>query len=99
MKDFSHTQHAERPDSSFSRRAFLRGSGAAAAATALASSSGALEAAEEQKTKIASGQGTSKIKLIVNGTSREVEVETRATLLDVLRYQLDLTGAKPVSID
>jgi xanthine dehydrogenase YagT iron-sulfur-binding subunit len=94
MKDFP---HAERPDSAFSRRAFLRGSGAAAAATALVS--GTTEAAEDSKPKVASGQGTSKIKLIVNGKSREVEVETRATLLDVLRYQLDLTGAKPVSID
>ncbi|HWB10097.1 MAG TPA: (2Fe-2S)-binding protein [Pirellulales bacterium] len=97
MKDFPHAEQAERPDSAFSRRAFLRGSGAAAAATALAT--GPVEAAEEKQPKIASGQGTSKIKLIVNGKSQEVEVETRATLLDVLRYQLDLTGAKPVSID
>jgi xanthine dehydrogenase YagT iron-sulfur-binding subunit len=99
MKDFPHAQQAEGPDSSFSRRAFLRGSGAAAAASALAAGPGAVGAAEEQKTKIAGGQGKSKIKLVVNGQSREVEVETRTTLLDVLRYQLDLTGAKPVSID
>ena len=90
--------HAERPDSSFSRRAFLRGSGAAAAATALATGPGTIEAADE-KTKVTSGEGTTKIKLTVNGKQREVEVETRTTLLDVLRYQLDLTGAKPVSID
>lgn len=96
MKD--HTQ-AERPDSSFSRRAFLRGSGAAAAATALATGAGAVEAADQAKTKIVSGEGSSKIKLTVNGKSHEVDVETRSTLLDVLRYQLDLTGAKPVSID
>jgi xanthine dehydrogenase YagT iron-sulfur-binding subunit len=95
MKDH---MHAERPDSSFSRRAFLRGSGAAAAATALATGPGAIEAADE-KTKVTSGEGTTKIKLTVNGKQREVEVETRTTLLDVLRYQLDLTGAKPVSID
>lgn len=96
MKDYT---HAEQPDSSFSRRAFLRGSGAAAAATALATGAGAVEAADEAKTKIASGEGASKITLTVNGESHEVEVETRSTLLDVLRYQLDLTGAKPVSID
>jgi xanthine dehydrogenase YagT iron-sulfur-binding subunit len=95
MKD---SQHAERPDSSFSRRAFLRGSGAAAAATALATGPGSVAEAQE-KTKVVSGQGTSKIKLTVNSKSRDVEVETRTTLLDVLRYQLDLTGAKPVSID
>ena len=90
--------HVERPDSGFSRRAFLRGSGAAAAATALATGSGVAEAADE-KTKVTGGQGTSKIKLNVNGKSHDVEVETRSTLLDALRYQLDLTGAKPVSID
>jgi xanthine dehydrogenase YagT iron-sulfur-binding subunit len=28
-----------------------------------------------------------------------LEVDTRDTLLDVLRYQLELTGAKPVSLD
>lgn len=96
MKDYT---QAERPDSSFSRRAFLRGSGAAAAATALATGAGAIEAADEAKTKLASGNGTSKIKLTVNGKTHEVEVETRSTLLDALRYQLDLTGAKPVSVD
>lgn len=96
MKD---SLHAERPDSSFSRRAFLRGSGAAAAATALATGAGAVQAADEPKNKVASGEGTHKIKLTINGKSHQVEVETRTTLLDVLRYQLDLTGAKPVSID
>jgi xanthine dehydrogenase YagT iron-sulfur-binding subunit len=35
----------------------------------------------------------------VNGASHEVKVEPRTTVLDVLRYQLDLTGAKPVSMD
>jgi xanthine dehydrogenase YagT iron-sulfur-binding subunit len=32
--------------------------------------------------------------LNVNGSPREVDVDTRATLLDVLREQLDLTGSK-----
>jgi aerobic-type carbon monoxide dehydrogenase small subunit (CoxS/CutS family) len=35
------------------------------------------------------------IRLDVNGSSHELEVEPRATLLAVLREQLDLTGAKP----
>lgn len=96
MKDYTQD---ERLDSSFSRRAFLRGSGAAAAATAIATGTGVVEGADEAKTRIVSGAGTSRIKLAVNGKSHEVEVETRTTLLDVLRYQLDLTGAKPVSID
>ena len=34
------------------------------------------------------------ITLTINGEARELSVDTRATLLDVLREQLDLTGAK-----
>ena len=34
------------------------------------------------------------IRLIVNGTSREVEIPTYRTLLDCLRYDLGLTGSK-----
>ena len=34
------------------------------------------------------------IHLTVNGTDYDLEVQTRATLLDVLRDKLDLTGAK-----
>lgn len=34
------------------------------------------------------------VRLSLNGTEREVDVETRATLLDTLRDDLGLTGAK-----
>jgi aerobic-type carbon monoxide dehydrogenase small subunit (CoxS/CutS family) len=37
---------------------------------------------------------SSNIELIVNGESHQLTVEHRHTLLDVLREQLDLTGAK-----
>ncbi len=37
--------------------------------------------------------------LYVNGKDEKVKVEPRTTLLEVLRYQLDLTGAKPISVD
>lgn len=84
------------PKGGFSRRAFLKGSGAAAAATAAVSSSAGVEAAEA-RTFIAAEPTT--IELRVNGKTHKVTVEPRTTLLDVLRYQLDLTGAKPVSID
>jgi xanthine dehydrogenase YagT iron-sulfur-binding subunit len=80
----------------FSRRAFLQGSGAAAAATAL-SHSAATAAGQAADTSVVSGWQT--ISLNVNGQNREVKVEPRTTLLEVLRYQLDLTGAKPVSVD
>jgi xanthine dehydrogenase YagT iron-sulfur-binding subunit len=80
----------------FSRRDFLRGSGAAAAAaTALAT--GQAVAADAAGPKVVRGATT--ITLDVNGKSHKVSVEPRTTLLDALRYQLDLTGAKPVSMD
>ena len=37
---------------------------------------------------------TSELALTINGERRELAVDTRATLLDVLREQLELTGAK-----
>ena len=82
-------------DSGFSRRSFLKGSGAAAAATAVASSAAEAVAQEDQPKAVTKAL----IKLNVNGKDHEVTVEGRTTLLEVLRYQLDLTGAKPVSMD
>ena len=81
--------------SGFSRREFIRGSGAAAAVTALH----AQQAAADEKQGPAIIRGATSISLDVNGKSRKVSVEPRTTLLEVLRYQLDLTGAKPVSHD
>ena len=79
-----------------SRRAFLKGSGAAAAATALAGGE-SLAAAEEKSAVV--GPGLSTITLDVNGTHQKVQVEPRTTLLEALRYGLNLTGAKPISVD
>jgi len=79
-----------------SRRAFLKGSGAAAAATAMATRPAAVEAAPVGAKVI---KGATTISLNVNGKTHKVRVEPRTTLLEVLRYQLDLTGAKPVSLD
>lgn len=79
----------------FSRRKFLQGSSAAAATVALANS--AQQAAAQDGAAVKAGWQT--ISLKVNGKVHEVKVEPRTTLLDVLRYQLDLTGAKPVSSD
>ena len=36
---------------------------------------------------------TAELVLTINGERRELAVDTRATLLDVLREQLELTGA------
>ncbi len=79
----------------FNRRAFLKGSGAAAAATALAGGTGLV--AEEAQPSIVAGQTT--ITLDVNGEKHKVTVEPRTTLLEALRNGLNLTGAKPISID
>ena len=81
--------------SGFSRRSFLKGSGAVAAATALhAQNANAVGASSN--TLISSATD---ITLNVNGENRKATVEGRTTLLEVLRYQFDLTGAKPVSRD
>jgi xanthine dehydrogenase YagT iron-sulfur-binding subunit len=83
----------------FSRRAFLKGSGAAAAATALAHDASTAVGQATQTTDSTVVSGRSTITLNVNGQDHQVKVEPRTTLLEVLRYQLDLTGAKPVSLD
>lgn len=85
----------ERPGQGHSRRAFLKGSGAAAAATALAGGPGIAQADDAQPKVLEKGWNT--LKLNVNGKDHTVQVQNRMTLLEVLRYQLGLTGAKPVS--
>jgi len=94
-----HPPAAQPFEGGFSRRAFLRGSGAAAAASALATGQGLAEAQEKTKPKVTSGKGISTIQLTVNGKNYSAQVETRTTLIEVLRYQLKLTGCKPVSND
>ena len=80
-----------------SRRAFLKGGAAGAAGTALLP--GALHAEAEADSvsgETVVGPGKVPITLHVNGQDRRVEVEPRVTLLDALREELDLTGAKKV---
>jgi aerobic-type carbon monoxide dehydrogenase small subunit (CoxS/CutS family) len=84
--------HPPDPRSGVSRRSFLKGSAAASVATA-----GLVAAQTAPLPKRQSfGPGSHEIELLVNGTPRQVQVETRTTLLDVLRDGLDLTGAKKV---
>src|SRR4051812_48980621 len=91
--DRTGTKH---PPSGFSRRDFLRGSGAVAAAGAIAAQTPAI-AQEAKGARVVKGEQP--ITLSVNGKDVKVKAEPRTTLLEVLRYQLDLTGAKPVSSD
>ncbi len=80
----------------FSRRAFLKGSGVAAAATAMAGAPAAI-AADDKKPLVVAGMTT--ITLEINGQKQKVQVEPRTTLLEALRTGLNLTGAKPISVD
>jgi len=82
-----------------SRREFLKGSGAAAAATALGQQSmtALAEAAPGDNAPVAGhGPGAVKITLTVNGAKISTNVEPRVTLLDALRDYLDVTGCKRV---
>ena len=81
--------------SGVSRRSFLKGSGAVAAATAWQTQ----QATAVETSTATLVQGATSMTLKVNGKNHKVTVEPRTTLLEVLRYQLDLTGAKPVSSD
>ncbi|REJ87918.1 MAG: (2Fe-2S)-binding protein [Planctomycetota bacterium] len=90
-----------RGGTSFNRRDFLKGSGATVAASAMAAGGvpTTAEAAIAQKQAVA---GPTKVTLNVNGEDYEVTVEPRTSLLDVLRYDLNLTGCKDledVSVD
>ena len=76
--------------SGFSRRDFLRGSGAAAAAATRASARRPPPWPRKKERK--SPAATQTITLNVNGKDQQVKVEPRTTLMEALRYQLDLTG-------
>src|SRR5437762_6476426 len=83
-----------------SRRAFLSGSGAAAAATALGQE---LQPARPQAAAVngdtgavAIGPRAIQLQLTVNGAQMKTSVEPRVTLLDALRNYLDVTGCKRV---
>src|SRR6266571_951989 len=72
------------------RRDFLTTAGVAAGSVAVPSAaSAALSTASPM-----SADGEVTISLTVNGQQRQIPVESRMTLLEVLREKLDLTGTK-----
>jgi xanthine dehydrogenase YagT iron-sulfur-binding subunit len=81
-----------------SRRAFLQGSGLAAAGTALAplAPDAPPAAAEELAQVVGLGPKSVPIQLTVDGVKVKTEIEPRVTLLDALRNYLDVTGCKRV---
>ncbi len=87
------------PGDGLSRRAFMKGSGMAAAATALATAPMpglTADAAAAQDDVPAMGPGNVRLTLNVNGQKMTTNVEPRVTLLDALRNYLDVTGCKRV---
>src|ERR1051325_6114527 len=78
-----------------SRRGFLKGAGALAAAPMLGSqlTAGAAQADDGLKR---AGPGEVACELTINGKRQAISVEPRVTLLEVLRDKLDMTGAKEV---
>ncbi len=78
---------------SVSRRSFLGGAGVAAGSAVLLGEARNALAADADEPAIA-GPGAISLSLTVNGVTRAVNVEPRATLAEVLRGALDLTGTK-----
>lgn len=77
-----------------SRRAFLRGLGTAAVTAAATGTTAVAAELEKANAERVVGPGAVKIALTVNGAPAQLEVEPRTTLVDALRTQMGLTGAK-----
>lgn len=71
------------------RREFIAASGATTAATSLPWSFRVAAAGRDE-----AAPATAAVRLTVNGQPRQLEVDTRTTLLDALREHLKLTGTK-----
>lgn len=80
--------------SGVTRRGFLKGVGVAAVAPSILSSS-PLSPSQDRAGRV-DGPDATTLRLRVNGTEHEVQAEPRTTLLEVLRFSLQLTGAKEV---
>jgi xanthine dehydrogenase YagT iron-sulfur-binding subunit len=76
-----------------SRRTFLKASGIPLAAPAVLGPRLVRAAGTQVKVW---GPGKAPVTLQVNGQARTVDVEPRVTLLEALRHELDVTGAKRV---
>jgi xanthine dehydrogenase YagT iron-sulfur-binding subunit len=84
-----------------SRRSFMKGLGTGAAGAAVLGGGAVLERAHEADAAGAPragalGPGPVRITLQINGKPQTAQVEPRTTLLNALRNNLDLTGAKLV---
>jgi xanthine dehydrogenase YagT iron-sulfur-binding subunit len=94
----NHSQGHNKNGPGLSRRAFLKGSGVAAAATALANAPlpAFAEVGQEKSAVVGMGPAPVRLELTINGASHSASIEPRVTLLDALRNYLDVTGCKRV---
>ena len=76
-----------------SRRDLLIGAAASAAVTA-APTAGNAQAPASVRGTVIEAPSVSKVSITVNGMARELELDTRTTLLDALRERLQLPGTK-----
>jgi xanthine dehydrogenase YagT iron-sulfur-binding subunit len=88
------TQPSAPSSSGLSRRDFLKISGASAAAPLLAGAAAIAVEASPESTML--GPGKVPVSLNINGKKYSAQLEPRVTLLDALRDQFELTGAKRV---
>jgi xanthine dehydrogenase YagT iron-sulfur-binding subunit len=88
----SATAEASASGPNFSRRTFLKSVGV----TPVVAAAIAPDTAEAQTAAAVVGPDAAPLTLTINGQNRTVTVEPRTTLLDAMRQQLDLTGAKRV---
>jgi xanthine dehydrogenase YagT iron-sulfur-binding subunit len=86
----------DREKTQVSRRSFLQGMGTGLIGSALLGGAGLEKPGEAAPASGSVGPGPTKITLTVNGREQTVQAEPRTTLANVLRNQLDLTGAKIV---
>lgn len=86
-------QSSSSSNSGLSRRDFLKITGVSAAAPLVA---GVAAVAIEPDTAAVQGPGKVPVALKVNGKSYNAQLEPRVTLLDALRDEFELTGAKRV---
>ncbi len=86
--------HENGSQSGVSRRNFLKGSGVALTIPLVAGGEKIVKAAGADVPVL--GPGKVNITLNINGANRTTSVEPRITLLDALRNDLDITGAKRV---
>ena len=85
----------QRPsDLALSRRKLLIGAAASAAVTATPPVGSAQTAVTNVQAAAIEAPSVAKVAFSVNGTARELELDTRTTLLDALRERLQLPGTK-----